>query len=70
MSFSSSPIRSPKVFAAAFAARAAAQLCAGGHSVDLFDLYVEEFDPRLRARERRSYLTESIVSECRISSSG
>lgn len=51
-------------FAASVALRAAAELRRRGHTVDLLDLYAEDFDPRLTARERRSYATERIVIDC------
>ncbi|SIQ73688.1 Putative NADPH-quinone reductase (modulator of drug activity B) [Rhizobium sp. RU20A] len=46
-------------FAAAVAAEACAALTAGGHMVDLLDLYSEGFDPRLSVGERASYMTPS-----------
>ncbi|WP_428426915.1 NAD(P)H-dependent oxidoreductase [Pararhizobium sp.] len=42
-------------FAAGVAATAKAALEKGGHSVDLLDLYREDFDPRLLEAERRGY---------------
>lgn len=45
----------PDSFAAAMAATAKVALEENGHSVDLFDLYREGFDPRLSEAERRGY---------------
>ena len=42
-------------FAAAIARMARDTLEEGGHSVDLLDLYGEDFDPRLTASERAGY---------------
>ena len=42
-------------FAAAVARTAKETLEAGGHSVDMLDLYREGFDPRLTETERRGY---------------
>lgn len=42
-------------FAAAVAVRARLVLEARGHTVDLLDLYREDFDPRLQVSERRGY---------------
>ncbi|ACK49676.1 NAD(P)H dehydrogenase (quinone) [Methylocella silvestris BL2] len=44
-------------FAHAAAARVGATLEARGMSVDLLDLYADDFDPRLSAAERRAYFT-------------
>ncbi|MGV3551401.1 NAD(P)H-dependent oxidoreductase [Rhizobium sp.] len=46
-------------FAAAIARTAVAALRDKGHHVDLLDLYAENFDPRLTAAERDSYMTGS-----------
>lgn len=46
-------------FAAAIARTAVAALRDRGHTVDLLDLYAENFDPRLTAAERDSYMTGS-----------
>ncbi len=45
----------PDSFAAAVARTARETLEAGGHSVDLLDLYKENFDPRLTEAERNGY---------------
>ncbi len=45
-------------FAAAVARLAQETLGAGGHEVDLLDLYREGFDPSLSAAERRGYFDE------------
>ena len=45
-------------FAAAVAETARATLQAAGHDVDWLDLYRENFDPRLSAKERRGYFGE------------
>ncbi len=45
-------------FAAAVAKTAAETLVAGGHQVDLLDLYREDFDPRLSEAERRGYFDQ------------
>ncbi|WFU02120.1 NAD(P)H-dependent oxidoreductase [Rhizobium sp. CB3171] len=45
-------------FAAAVAKTAEETLVAGGHQVDLLDLYREDFDPRLSEVERRGYFDE------------
>lgn len=42
-------------FAAAALARVCAALEAGGHQVDVLDLYADGFDPRLSPEERRIY---------------
>ncbi|WP_075290663.1 NAD(P)H-dependent oxidoreductase [Pararhizobium arenae] len=42
-------------FAASVARTARQTLEANGHTVDLFDLYAENFDPRLSETERRGY---------------
>jgi NAD(P)H dehydrogenase (quinone) len=42
-------------FAAAVARTARDALEAGGHTVDILDLYQEDFDPRLTASERAGY---------------
>jgi len=45
---------------AASAARAVIDtLTSHGHSVDFLDLYAEDFDPRLSAAERASYMTDT-----------
>lgn len=44
-------------FAAALARTVVETLEARGHSADLLDLYAEDFDPRLTAAERESYMT-------------
>ncbi len=46
-------------FAASVARQAHEVLVGGGHSVDLLDLYREDFDPRLSKAERGSYFTEN-----------
>lgn len=46
-------------FAAALRDLVVAKLRAGGHEVDLCDLYAESFDPVLTAAERRAYNTSS-----------
>ena len=46
-------------FAANVAREARAALEARGHSVDLLDLYREDFDPRLSVAERGSYFTDT-----------
>ncbi|MEF0939999.1 NAD(P)H-dependent oxidoreductase [Rhizobium sp. BR 362] len=45
-------------FAAAVAKTAEEALVAGGHEVDLLDLYREDFDPRLTEAERRAYVDQ------------
>ncbi len=45
-------------FAAAVARLAQETLAAGGHEVDLLDLYREDFDPSLSEAERRGYFDE------------
>lgn len=45
-------------FAASVAREAQATLQANGHSVDLLDLYRENFDPRLSVAERGSYFSD------------
>ncbi len=45
----------PESFAASVAATVRETLEAGGHSVDLLDLYAENFDPRLTEKERGGY---------------
>jgi NAD(P)H dehydrogenase (quinone) len=45
----------PESFHAAIRARALAALAAGGHEVDLLDLYAEGFDPVLSEEARRHY---------------
>ncbi|NVD37426.1 NAD(P)H-dependent oxidoreductase [Ensifer sp. HO-A22] len=45
-------------FAASVAREAHEALVAGGHSVDLLDLYREDFDPRLSKVERGSYFSD------------
>ncbi|MBB4183623.1 putative NADPH-quinone reductase [Sinorhizobium terangae] len=45
-------------FAASVARIAKETLEANGHTVDLLDLYREDFDPRLSARERGSYFSD------------
>lgn len=44
-------------FAASVAHEAREALVAGGHTVDLLDLYREDFDPRLNKAERGSYFS-------------
>lgn len=46
-------------FAASVARQAQETLVAGGHVVDLLDLYREDFDPRLSTAERASYFSDS-----------
>ncbi|PZU85941.1 MAG: NAD(P)H dehydrogenase [Shinella sp.] len=46
----------PESFAATMAREVREALEAKGHSVDLLDLYAEDFDPRLTAVERASYM--------------
>ncbi|AHK43089.1 MULTISPECIES: NAD(P)H-dependent oxidoreductase [Ensifer] len=46
-------------FAASVAREAQRALVAGGHTVDLLDLYREDFDPRLSKVERGSYFTDN-----------
>jgi putative NADPH-quinone reductase len=45
----------PESFHAAIRAKALAALDAGGHAVDLLDLYAEKFDPVLSEEGRRHY---------------
>jgi len=45
----------PESFAASVAKTVRETLEADGHSVDLLDLYAENFDPRLTEKERRGY---------------
>lgn len=45
----------PESFTASVALTAREALEASGHVVDLLDLYVEDFDPRLSEAERRGY---------------
>ncbi|QRM43395.1 NAD(P)H-dependent oxidoreductase [Rhizobium sp. BG4] len=45
-------------FAASVAAEAQATLASGGHTVDLLDLYEEDFDPRLSRSERGGYFDD------------
>jgi NAD(P)H dehydrogenase (quinone) len=45
----------PESFHAAIRARALTALAAGGHQVDLLDLYAEKFDPVLSEEARRHY---------------
>ena len=45
----------PESFHAAIRARALDALAAGGHQVDLLDLYAEKFDPVLSEEARRHY---------------
>lgn len=47
----------PESFAAAVRDRAVAGARAGGHEVDLLDLYAEGFDPVMSCDERRGYHT-------------
>lgn len=47
---------------AALRDRALQALRAGGHEVELVDLYREGFDPVLSADERRTYLTDTTVN--------
>lgn len=46
----------PESFAASAARTVVAALEARGHTVDLLDLYAEDFDPRLTATERAAYM--------------
>lgn len=46
-------------FAASVARTVVTSLEAKGHAVDFLDLYAEDFDPRLSAAERASYMTGS-----------
>ena len=46
-------------FAASVSRTVVSALEAGGHQVDLLDLYAENFDPRLTKAERASYMTEA-----------
>ncbi|HEV7321908.1 MAG TPA: NAD(P)H-dependent oxidoreductase [Ensifer sp.] len=46
-------------FAASVAREAQSTLEASGHSVDLLDLYREDFDPRLSVAERSSYFSDN-----------
>jgi NAD(P)H dehydrogenase (quinone) len=46
-------------FAASAAATVIDTLTAHGHTADLLDLYAEDFDPRLSAAERASYMTDT-----------
>lgn len=46
----------PESFAASTAKTVVEALEARGHSVDLLDLYAEDFDPRLSAGERAAYM--------------
>ena len=48
----------PESFAAANARMIIETLEASGHTVDFLDLYAEDFDPRLTAAERASYMTD------------
>jgi NAD(P)H dehydrogenase (quinone) len=45
----------PESFAASVARTIRETLEANGHTVDLLDLYAENFDPRLTEKERRGY---------------
>ena len=45
----------PESYAASVARTVRETLQAGGHAVDLLDLYAEDFDPRLTEKERRGY---------------
>lgn len=45
----------PESFAASVALTVRETLEANGHTVDLLDLYAENFDPRLTEKERRGY---------------
>ena len=45
----------PESFAASVARTVREALEANGHTVDLLDLYAENFDPRLTEKERRGY---------------
>lgn len=45
----------PESYAASVARTVLETLEAGGHAVDLLDLYAENFDPRLTEKERRGY---------------
>ena len=46
----------PESFAASAAKTVVETLEAKGHTVDLLDLYAEDFDPRLTAAERAAYM--------------
>lgn len=48
-------------FNAALLERTLAGLARAGHEVDLLDLYAEDFDPRMRADERRTYADAASV---------
>jgi putative NADPH-quinone reductase len=53
-------------FSAAVRDRALATLRAGGHEVDLVDLYHEEFDPVLSPEERRAYVNDTAWLTARV----
>ena len=48
-------------FNGALLARTQAGLQRAGHAIDLLDLYADDFDPRLRAEERRTYADAAAV---------
>lgn len=48
-------------FNAALLARTCAGLARAGHAIDLLDLYADDFDPRMRAEERRTYADAASV---------
>ncbi|MEH3116767.1 MAG: NAD(P)H-dependent oxidoreductase [Methylorubrum populi] len=49
----------PDSFSAALRAAAVSALEAAGHGVEILDLYGQDFDPRLSARERGAYYDEA-----------
>ncbi len=50
----------PESFTAAIRDKAMAALAAAGHEVRLIDLHAEDFDPVMRAEERRAYHTAGV----------
>lgn len=50
----------PESFTAAIRDKAMAALAATGHEVRLIDLHAEDFDPVMRAEERRAYHTAGV----------